>query len=540
MIQNIEIKKFRQFEDNNIHFGKVLTVISGHNASGKSTVLGLVGNSCQLLSKTKPYLQKNFQAEWSDIFKGSLTFDKTGTHNYKVNFSSHSNPKEISDYRDFRSTWQTTNKGSDIQDRFRLIPLKYYIDPVTNKKKKTESKISYPILYLGLSRLYPTGESSYSLEHSKIKISEEDKKCFVESYYSIFKNRDTINEINEIEMKEFSNKNTVGITTDKYDHITNSSGQSNISQILLSLLSFTKLKAATDEWKGGILLIDEIDATIHPAAQKNLINFLIDFGRKNNIQIIVTTHSLSILEEICRKTKNNQSDNINEIEHIYITKSNGPIDIKRNIDFHAVSADIKSICSITDPNRKKLFVYSEDSEARWLLDKLIHEHKFRMHFVNINVGCDTLISFNKEDISYFSKTLIVLDGDYKNKVDLDITSKNNFNILSLPGNCRPEQVIYEYLINLHPEHELLAQGFEYGFSKSRIIEEGPNSKEYSNIKDERARYKKWFNTIQPALEALNVVDYWIQDNPTEYNEFLNQFKIKFNILAERNMLQLIK
>ena len=68
MIHSIEINSFRLFKDININLGKYLTVISGKNALGKTTILGLIGNSCELkISEGKPILQKQFRTEFRDI-----------------------------------------------------------------------------------------------------------------------------------------------------------------------------------------------------------------------------------------------------------------------------------------------------------------------------------------------------------------------------------------------------------------------------------------------------------------------------------------
>jgi len=70
--------------------------------------------------------------------------------------------------------------------------------------------------------------------------------------------------------------------------LTNSSGQDNLGQILLAILSFRKLKEEQGEqWQGGILLIDEIDATLHPAAQSKLIKLFIQEAKENKLQILL-------------------------------------------------------------------------------------------------------------------------------------------------------------------------------------------------------------------------------------------------------------
>ena len=44
MIKKLHIEKFRLFHNQDFFFGKVITAISGQNAVGKSTLLGLAGN----------------------------------------------------------------------------------------------------------------------------------------------------------------------------------------------------------------------------------------------------------------------------------------------------------------------------------------------------------------------------------------------------------------------------------------------------------------------------------------------------------------
>ena len=69
-------------------------------------------------------------------------------------------------------------------------------------------------------------------------------------------------------------------------------------QIMYLLLSFIKLKTEYDNigepWPGGILLIDELDATLHPAAQIRLIDLIYKVCKQFNFQAVFTTHSLQI------------------------------------------------------------------------------------------------------------------------------------------------------------------------------------------------------------------------------------------------------
>src|SRR5690606_29768781 len=159
-------------------------------------------------------------------------------------------------------------------------------------------------------------------------------------------------------------KNTLGVNTDFYDWKMNSAGQDNIGKILLAILSFKRLKATHDAaYKGGILAIDELDATLYPASQIKLIEALRKFASNLNIQIIFTTHSLSIMESVCglyekfRKIEASKD----QIRVIFLEKRNDNIHIIPEATFdiikHRLNVTIAGTTKITLP------VFTEDKEA---------------------------------------------------------------------------------------------------------------------------------------------------------------------------------
>lgn len=48
----------------------------------------------------------------------------------------------------------------------------------------------------------------------------------------------------------------------------------------------------------SLVIIDEVEASLHPRAQRRLINFLIQLSRLRRVQVIVSTHSPYVLEEL--------------------------------------------------------------------------------------------------------------------------------------------------------------------------------------------------------------------------------------------------
>lgn len=517
MIHSLEINDFRGFKDKKIILGKYITAISGRNGLGKSTILALLGNSCELKSKDgKTIFNTQYRTEFSEIFKASKEFDKSGANKCRINFSSIVRPNEITDTKICRVTWQ--------KDRFRLIP------ETRNGSETNSRKKEWPSIYLGLSRLYPIGEASDSgMKIKGINLSEDEKNNFIKNYTNIL-NLDDNEEIcvDMIDINETKRKTGVGITTSKYTSITNSAGQDNIGQILLAIISFSRLKEVNpNKYKGGLILIDEIDATLHPLAQIKLVNYLYSECKRLNLQVIFTTHSISLLEEVCMKTIYNKEEINNNYEVVYLTKSNGPLTIIRNPQFPVIRNDLRlpNVCS----SLEKVSVYSEDAEARWLFNKLISEYTLYLNNINITMSCDHLLHLNKSDPTYFSNILFVLDGDVSEK---DIKEQSKFNnIIKLPGKVRPEQVIYDFLMKLEPESQLWNHGYSIGFNKEYLKEHGPMSNTYKG--KERDRYKKWFKDNQHIIESLKVFDFWKEENQKEYIDFLNLFKKSYNAIAER-------
>lgn len=530
MYKELKFKDFRLFKDQTIHIGKYITVLAGKNSTGKSTVLGILGNSSEIKKKDGvTYAGKQFRAEFGEIFHGSKKFDLSASDRAELTISDNSGA--IVDYRKFRTSWQKDGE----KDRFRIIPSK-----LLDGGKKTEAKLAIPVYYLGLSRLFPIGESEEdTIKSAKLKFNNaDDKAWFIEQYRNILSLYDTIEEISNLSIGETTKKSGIGIETSKYDYLTNSAGQDNLGQILMAVLSFKKLKeeyasSEAKEWNGGLLLIDEVDSTLHPAAQKRLINLLISQAKQLCIQIVVTTHSSDLLKHICTKTTYNNTTTNNDVELYYFTNSNRRLYIKRNIDFSTIESDllVQSMLQRND----KIKLYSEDSEGRWFIKKLIPEYLSYIELLDVRVGCNQLMSLYTGDISYFGNCIIVFDGDVTendlNAIPQHIRNKLK-NIIKLPGVESPEKVIYDYLLSLPPEHGYWEEADKIEMNWTYFKENGPDSENYRQEKD-RERCKKWFTDHESFFDTSHLFDYWLDDNETEANKFKENFKKSYNSIATR-------
>lgn len=534
MLKELYLNDFRIFKDQKIIIGKTITAIAGQNATGKSTVLSILGNACEIKGiKGKTITNKQFQTEFSEIMKGSKQHDKEkgeiGNLVYQI-FNEESD-KEIA----FRVTWQKWNQDDDEKNRFRIIPKKHYD---TILEKETESKLPIPSFYLGLGRLNPLGETEDTnikeVKISRSVLTEADMEWLYEKYAYILSLNSRIESLSHYSIGK---KVSGGINTTEYDYLSNSSGQDNLMQILSVILSFIKLHQKFEEdgdvWNGGVILIDEIDATLHPAAQVRLIDLIYKVCNEINIQVIFTTHSLQILEYLSKLSRKSS-----DISIAYFTTANNILQIVTNPTYEAMENDMLIDDYYSSRKTKQIVVYSEDDEARWIIKRFLKEYSSRINIVEVKLGGESLLDLLQNDPSYFKNVLFILDGDK----DISTTKYKDLprlycNIITLPGSMSPEKLIYEYLISLSPDHEILTTYFEKGLSLRRFEQTGPlNDAKYINYKTDREKYKQWFIDNKVMLEDINVLEFWKRDYTDMYEEFIKQFINKYNIIASRTNL----
>lgn len=528
LLKDLSINEFRLFKNQDIKLGKYITVFAGENTTGKSTLLGMLGNCAELKkSEGATYFSKKFQAVFHELFKGSKQFDKSGSGKYKIAVCDDDGTE--TDYRDFRVTWQKEKTGT----RFRVIPYQNI-----NGKRK-DSKFKLPVIFLGLSRLYPVGEvKDEGIIDRKHKFdSDEHREWFVKNYNEILSNPDDIQDVSNLSIKGMEKK-SVAVSTEHYDYLCNSAGQDNVGQILLSILSFKKYREDNPESKGGLLLIDELDATLHQSAEEKLLSLIIHECRELKIQVVFTTHSLSLLEDVCRRTKYNKEHENNKVELYYFTKRNYVLQKHRNIPFERIKYYLTNKASLSVP---KIKVYSEDEEARWFLNKLIENRGFNLEILDINIGCTDLIALLNADPLYFGNVLIVFDGDVTEGLLNTINEKHYHNYIKLPGDgmCI-EKMFHEYLIGIEGTHEFYSsvECENSGFTKDYFTNKSPLVT-YQNGSDSD-KYKQWFKDHFETLNATCLFEHWKQDNEDIVNNFLDNFTSAYNSIAVRKSLPQIE
>ena len=190
--------------------------------------------------------------------------------------------------------------------------------------------------------------------------------------------------------------------------------------------------------RNALVLIDEVEAGLHPSAQQSLMLELQQLALSNNLQIIVTTHSPVVL------------DSVPDTGRIFLER-----DEEGRVSAHPAYRDLiqDALYGRLD---KKLNLLCEDKMGESLLQGVfdIITPRLNARRESIRIGRDT----GAEEFPGHAKAFVrfgqlqnfifVLDGD-KRKTDLEKKIKKNTNqearVAFLPGEDAPEVWVWKEL-----------------------------------------------------------------------------------------------
>lgn len=181
------------------------------------------------------------------------------------------------------------------------------------------------------------------------------------------------------------------------------------------------IRSLQDVPKDALLIIDEVEASLHPRAQRRLVGFLLELARLKRVQIIMSTHSPYVLEELPP-----------EARVLLVPTKDGPTVLYgASPEFALTKLD-----AVVHP---EAFVFTEDPLAEVLVREIIVRHPDGANVIariritpvgpaNVVAMLGKLASEGKLP----HRGIGVLDGDQENSVGCVL----------LPGNSAPEQVVF--------------------------------------------------------------------------------------------------
>ncbi|MGI4853693.1 MAG: ATP-dependent nuclease [Janthinobacterium lividum] len=383
MLQSVSIDGLRGWAGEAVNFRFPIVAIVGENGSGKSTVLKVAASAYGNTDESKRFRPSDFfvSTHWDQIQGVKLNYQALrGTQllNYSIN-----KPSE---------RWRESANKPPVRNVFfleisRTLPLDASVGYAAIARK-TASVITEDVV-----------TDPYRLRLSHVLGREYLAARF-----------DTSN---------VDAKRPVGLLTREWGQVSGfhqGAGEDTTLDLVRMLQGIPN---------NSLLIIDEVEASLHPKAQRRLMRFLLWFSRQKRVQVIVSTHSPYILEEIPEEAR------------IMLLRSGAIVNV-----IYGISPEF-AMSRLDDEIHPELFVHVEDREAASWMREILASSLTTSPFLqriqidavgasNVVKTMHTLAVGNK--LPY--KGLAVLDGD--NRVD---------GIACLPGTLAPERQIFADLKN---------------------------------------------------------------------------------------------
>ena len=306
-------------------------------------------------------------------------------------------------------------------------------------------------------------------------------------------------------------------------------------------------------YKGGILLIDEVDATLYGFAQSEIVKYLWSVAKEYKIQIVFTTHSPIILEQVnkCQRNERRQrgmeginlppsayDSSIVYLEPDYVEGRR--VIVPRNISFNSELREALSDINL-DPFSKTntVSIYCEDQRAVAFVQYVLHEtlkinlDQF-MSFVDIDLGWPNYIQLAEKGVPEFRENMIILDHDvlfekgYKDK-EKHVEECGNFLFLPLTVETGIFELLKQHTMFSKFRETLpvpMRQRFSYDVCFNHWTEDA------SKYKTED--FKAWYRQAETALgDQKFLFSIWCQENSDAVKDFVGHFVELFNRLADK-------
>lgn len=419
-ITGLNFEPFRHIDKLELRFKSPISVISGTNRSGKSTLL--MALACSHFDFQKRNLKNGIleRHTWSSLMKFTNHDKQTRDWVYTINYKTGSKIEAKRGQRKY-----TTKKWNGVG------------------KKESQIK-NRQVIFIDLDRVMPArnfNSKIFSLaKNSTLSAISASKIAEIEAGLSyILEETFTLNKLAkhlDKDIFKYSNQN-------EYSSFNAATGEEVLTKIIID---------AVEAKDNALILIDEIEVGLHPKIQRRLIDVLYNISRNGSKQFILTSHSSTILSSLPEKSR---------------------IFIERHIDgsFKPIqNISVNAAMSKMDSTSYPLFdLFCEDDLAESIINLAIgHIQKVKGVFdfgnlVNVIISDSadkTYANYKVHERTYESKKIkvgyaCVLDGD------MSILTKGGVLIYPpeeclhfLPTDKNPEFFLVEAYLSAYPNATL--------------------------------------------------------------------------------------
>ncbi len=269
---SIEFGNLHGLNVSKIEFKYPISVIAGRNRSGKSTILAMV--ACAFHNKKDGFRLPERKVPYytfSDLFIQSFEEIPPGGIGIQ--------------YRIMHDNWRkSTNVPDGIGNHYQVRYKKK-----EGKWNKYSRRVNRNVVFFGVLRVVPPSEKSVSRNY-KAYFSDQASAGW-ESQVKEVVGRILGTTYDEFRIKVYGKYHLPIVVSQsiQYSGFNMGAGENALFEIFSIIYSTPR---------GTLLVIDEIELGLHEDAQRRLIHELKDICRERHIQVICTTHSSAIIEEV--------------------------------------------------------------------------------------------------------------------------------------------------------------------------------------------------------------------------------------------------
>lgn len=453
-LYRIEIDDFRHIQNLKVKFQHPITIISGSNKIGKTSILLLIACSHVHFKKfdaTKPETELR-DHQWKDVL--SFTNHETVNNNYV-----------------YRLYWRKGNQDHEGEGK-RSATSKAWtgLAKFSSNPGRINAKIRHKeVRLIDLDRVLPARNFSNSLFRKIGQLNVQNRLSNdIERAFAYVFDLDPNTQIFNIG----SHVNKVAyliqpVNGDTYSSYNAASGEESLLNILCDIF---------DAPNNSLILIDEIEAGFHPTIQRKLADIIEYVSWHHKKQFIITTHSPTLMGAFP------------QISRVFIdTKLDGAYEaiskISRNTAFSRMDSSAHPLLNL----------YCEDEEAKFIIRNLLVEiNKTHKNFSRlVNIICSGPISQVKNDYERHKRNFpqmrmrigyaCVFDGDYRNDPDYSIyhDNDNEFSFFLYPYMAPEKFLVNSYLTeypnarlqaayNFRDHHTLFQEMSHFGLAADRL------------------------------------------------------------------------
>ena len=463
-ISELKLENFRKYKNVNINFNEGLNIIVGENNSGKTAIidairilLGTQGNEFYRVEKEDFYYNngkyenefkivcyiRGINEKEGGMFLEFLSFEEKKDECENTVYNPYIKIETIAKYKDNKIFFDTFigdikddigyRIPGEIKEFFKVVFLKPLRDAENQMIAKKNSRLAQILLNFDsdilkddenneLVKIIKEANESLKLKTNEIKIKpmgQENEMPIIELINNFIgqMNAGDVQSNLDFKIKDNSLKEILERISIEFDSPKEGLG---IENLLFTAVEFLLLKNSS-YFGLKTVLIEEIEAHLHPQTQLNLINYLTDnYSKREHGQIIMTTHSPNITSKV-------------NIENLLICKDKNIYNMGEKYT-NLEKGDYKFLSKFLDVTKanlffaKKLIFVEGDAENLLIpvLAKIILGETLESQGISvINVGNTAFLRYSKifqrkDENEFFNiKIAIITDLDVRRKKNKD-------------------------------------------------------------------------------------------------------------------------